>query len=57
MCDRERLGVSVNRHINIRHECVQNKGKIEKKMEGLSRSQKKNAKSKASFDFLVYLMS
>ena len=48
--------VSGNRHINIRLGCVQNKGKIEAKMEGLSRSQK-NAKSKASFDFLVYLMS
>ena len=44
--------VSGNRHINIRHECVQNNGNIEEKMEGLSRSQK-NAKSKASFDFLV----
>ena len=48
--------MSGNRYINIRHECVQNKGKIEEKMEGLSRSQK-NSNSKASFDFLVYLMS
>ena len=43
--------MSGNRHINIRHEGAQNKGKIEEKVEGFSRSQK-NAKSKASFDFL-----
>ena len=27
VCERERVCVSGNRHINIRHECVQNKEK------------------------------